>query len=91
MVVYKYTLPPFSAAAIRMQRGARVLHIAGQRDRVCLWALVDPHAEMEERRFVVVGTGHEMPPGEPESFRHLGTVLLDGGALVFHVFEEDQG
>ena len=39
---------------------------------------------MERRTFRVVGTGNPMPPGE---LAYRGTVQVERGLLVFHVFE----
>ena len=49
-----------------------------------LWALVDPDQPNEWRTFEMYGTGHPMPanPGE-----YVETFQMDGGALVWHVFE----
>lgn len=69
---------------IEMPVGAEILHVAEQNGQMCLWALVDPHALSEGRRFMVIGTGHEIV--EPV-LRHIGTALMFGGSLVFHAFE----
>lgn len=82
--IWKYVLSP--GMPVRMPRGATVLHAAGQGDDLCVWALVDPQAPTEERRFDVYGTGHPCPA--PEALgRYVGTAHLNDGALVFHVFE----
>lgn len=80
--VWKYTLEP--EITLHMPRGAGVLSVHAQGAEVCLWALVDPNAEAEPRRFVVAGTGHALPD---EPLRFLGSAHLHDGALVFHVFE----
>ena len=67
---------------VLMPLGAEVLSVAGQNEYPCLWARVDPEAELETRRFRVCETGAPGAEGE-----HVGTVLLYNGALVLHVFE----
>lgn len=42
----------------------------------------------ELRRFVVVGTGHEVPEERLASAAFLDTVVTAGGMLVWHVFAE---
>jgi hypothetical protein len=69
-----------------MPKGAQLLSVAEQRGDVCLWALVDPSAPKECRILSVVGTGWDYSPSLNAKF--IGTVLLDHGTLVFHVFEE---
>ena len=80
---WKFILQP--KTTVEIPDGAKILHIAQQREYLCMWALVDPEQPKVKRTFIVYGTGHDMPddPGE-----FVGTALMDGGSLVFHVFEE---
>jgi len=80
--VWKFELHPY--APVTMPVGAKPLHVGVQADAICLWALVDPNAMLEKRNFVIVGTGHDLPE---HAGKHLGTALLSGGSLVFHVFD----
>lgn len=84
--IHKYVVG--STATVSMPRGATVLTIQAQRDVPCIWAEVDTTQPLEDRRFIIFGTGHEMPADA--SLTYLGTFQLDGGALVFHVYEEDK-
>lgn len=68
-----------------MPEGATILHVAVQGGVPCFWALVDPEAPTEPRRFRVVGTGH--PIDDVDVLTFVGTFLLDVEGLVFHVFE----
>lgn len=82
--IWKFPLPVLHDFSLLMPRDARLLTVQAQADRPCLWALVDPAAPVEPRQFRMWGTGHERAE-EPGAY--LGTFQLDGGALVFHVFE----
>jgi len=84
MTVWKFVIAD-PETPVRMPEGSEVLHVAEQRGQVCLWALVDPGARLVDRRFVIAGTGHPLPP---HCGRFIGTVLLSGGALVFHFWED---
>lgn len=86
-VVYKYTLQAVSRQTVALPVGAQILSVAEQKGQVCLWALVDKDEVKEEDRTIIcVGTGHTEPNlGE---LRFFGTVLLRGGALVYHFFGE---
>lgn len=84
MTVWKFVIED-PETTVSMPKGAKVLHVAEQRGDVCIWAEVDPTMPLEPRRFVVAGTGQMLPVYRG---RHLGTVLLAGGALVFHVYED---
>ncbi len=83
--IWKYTLPVTDHPILPMQKDARVLSVDVQHGEVQVWALVDPEAPTELRRFRVSGTGH--PLGEEiESLRFIGTVQMMGGQLVWHIF-----
>jgi hypothetical protein len=78
--VWKYPLEP--DAQVEMPKGAMILDVQTQAGTPTLWALVDPKAAKEIRRFRTYGTGHDVPDN-PGKF--IGTVQIDW--LVFHVFE----
>ena len=81
--IWKFTLKP--QCELLMPKGAEVLSAREQYGAVCLWVLVDPDATAQEaRHFRVRGTGHSIE-GDPGRF--IDTVTLQGGALVWHVFE----
>ena len=81
--IWKFKLEP--ECTVKMPAGAEVLSVREQGHHIYAWALVDDQALPEERHFIGIGTGHEVPTGEPLKF--LGSAHLDDGALVFHVFE----
>jgi hypothetical protein len=82
--VWKYELEP-GENLCWLPRGAEVLSAQAQYDHLCLWARVDPDAPQDQRRFLVVGTGHTLPAGKRLAF--IATAQMHGGALVWHVFE----
>jgi hypothetical protein len=81
--IWKYALHPYTSHM--MPVGAKLLSVHAQGSEICLWALVDTEAALEERKFVVVGTGHKVPENAGQ---FIGTALLCLGVLVLHVFEE---
>lgn len=86
--IWKFEVQPNREDEIRvlMPKGAQVLTAREQHGTICIWAIVDPNPEVvrEGRLFEIVGTGWTMRPRER---KYIGTAHLDGGALVFHVFE----
>lgn len=83
--VWKYILKP--AISIEMLIASQLLSVNEQDGKICLWVLVDPEdMRMEVRHFRVFGTGHNIP--DKQLF--VGSALLEGGSLVFHVFESFQ-
>ncbi len=81
--IWKYTLPVTSHPILPMQKGAKVLSVDVQHGEIQVWALVDPEAPKELRRFRVASTGNAVGE-EIESLRFIGTVQM--GDLVWHIF-----
>lgn len=83
--IYKYPVPVDDWVEVKMSKGAQVLCVQMQNGTPCVWALVDPTKEIEERYFLWRGTGHSMPPNHG---KYIGTVQAHGGALILHLFEK---
>jgi hypothetical protein len=66
---------------VDMPVGAFPIHFAMQGSQPTLWAIVNPKEAREQRAFVIVGTGHEVP--EPSCYQ--GTCF--DGPFVWHLFE----
>lgn len=83
--IWKFQLETTDLQSVEMPDGAKVLTVQVQHGTPCIWAECDTEAEKEKRWFRTFGTGHPMPdkPGE-----YIGTYQLNGGDLVFHVFDE---
>lgn len=83
--IWKYQLHP-ETESFDMPRGANVIAVDVQYGVICLWCEVDTAQPKEQRKFEVIGTGHKYPAGF-ETLEYIGTVKLDGGTLIFHVYE----
>lgn len=84
--IYKYTIRP-DQLKVEMPKGAKVLTARGQMNEICIWAEVDTEREAEQRHFEVFGTGHKMNEDMGVDRNYIGTAQLEGGALIFHVYE----
>ena len=82
--VWKCILDVGERQTISLPRGARLLYAREQGENVCVWALVDLKEVATSRTLLVYGTGHPIERAGP----YLGSAHLDGGRLVFHVFED---
>lgn len=83
--VYKYKLGAVGITALVMPYGTQVLSVHSQDNEVMLWALLDDAGFAPEKRcFYAATTGQEMPD---DGRKFIGTVLLEGGAFVTHIFE----
>lgn len=83
MKIWKAVLEPRNVQAVQMPRGAKILSVQAQSNRAILWYLCDSEAPMEDRTIVRVVTGD----APPEGVLFIGTVQLDGGNFVVHIFE----
>jgi len=68
-----------------MPKGANIISLQTQFDTPCIWAIVNPDASKEKRTFFTIGTGHKYP--NFTGLVHIGSYSIQGGVLVFHVFE----
>jgi len=85
--IWKQSLECAEHQVVSLPRGSKVLCVQTQREQPCIW-FVTPETNnptMELRTFAIHGTGHECVT---VNGIYIGTFQLQGGALVFHVFEE---
>ncbi len=87
--VWKFRLNIDDRSELEMPVGAKVLHVAEQRGVARLWALVDPAAPLEFRKFRLTGTGHAIHNGF--ALTHHGSFLMSEDMRAFHLFEELSG
>jgi hypothetical protein len=84
--VLKYPLYPIEDEIKNyIHEGAEYLTIQTQFGRPTLWVLANLENHLVEKWFCIRGTGHRFKGNEG---KYLGTFQLDGGGLVFHVFEK---
>lgn len=84
LVIWKFPLPMEDRARVVMPFPGQVLHVAEQGGEPFVWAVVSPGAREVVRVLRVAGTGHPLGVGDRP---HVGSFLMRGGALVFHVFD----
>jgi len=92
MVIWKFPLAVTDVQKIDMPAGAQVLAVQVQYGKICVWAVVDPHAAIVQRTFHVIETGNPIPDGSWADW-YLGTIQMPGPGpggsmgLVWHVFD----
>jgi len=86
MKVFKYEVIPSDYFELELPKGARVLEVMQQYNKIQLWALVDEFAEKETRQFRFAGTGHLIEE-DMLQLNHISTFKVHDGELIFHVFE----
>lgn len=81
--IWKLQLNP-EKEVYEIPQGAEILSVQTQLGNPCIWFMCNPNARPETRRFVIIGTGHEIVV---ENLKFIGTFQLHEGKLVFHLFE----
>ena len=87
--VWKFPIPIQDEFELEMPRLAQILCVQVQRDQPCIWALVDPQERPHQTFFRLAGTG-QLIEGSEDDYIYVGTFQLQGGSLVFHLFEDMQ-
>jgi len=84
--IYEYKLNVVEKQRLFLPLGSKILSVKVQRGNICLCAMIDTTAKVEERVISIVGTGNPLPKINPDqSFVHIDTIQQYG--LVWHVFE----
>ena len=83
--IHKYPVVIDDFQEIVMPASASLLAFALQDGDPFLWARVDTNAHAVRRRFRLAGTGH--PLRITADAKYVGTVIMHGGGLVFHLFD----
>lgn len=84
--IWKFELPLQTTIKLNLPKGAKFAAVQVQHDTVCVWYQVNPQNPIKERPLYLVGTGLTVPEGTT----YLGTVQLNDGHLVLHVFENNK-
>jgi hypothetical protein len=84
-VIWKQTLQTVGTVQqVAMPSGAEIIHVAAQHNEPTIWFTCVVTNPTVMRKFVLVPTGGSMP----RDFQYVGTVLMDLGMLVLHLYEE---
>ena len=85
--IWKYELDTRGINEVKMPIGAEILALQTQFEKPCLWVLVDETQAFETRLFHIFGTGQAINMDIEKERKYIGTYQLQGGNLVFHLFE----
>ena len=82
--VHKYKLFTSEKQLLVLPVGSKILSVQEQYGEIVLYAMVDTSVrEVDTHTIYVYGTGHRI---EEMDIRFIGTVKLNAGTLMFHVF-----
>ena len=84
--VFKYALKVADEQKLTLPANAEILSVANQNENIVLYALVDTSVRgLQNHTIYIHGTGHVVSGG---NIAFIGTVVLHGGRLMFHVFRD---
>jgi hypothetical protein len=83
--IYKYGVELTDYFSIDMPTDAEILCCQIQFEKPFIWAMVNSENKLNERNFRVIGTGHLIE--EKEKLQYIDTFQINGGQLIFHLFE----
>jgi hypothetical protein len=85
--IFKYPIP--ENGNVLMASGSQILSVQMQNNQLCIWAEVNQKNRPVKQKFIVVGTGFEVPGFASEGYYFLQTV--QHGPYVWHVYMLDEG
>ena len=85
--IWKFQLEVLDTQFIWIPKNAEILSVQNQNEVPCMWALVNPTEEREEKCFEIFGTGHDVHCDMGVDRKFIGTFQMQNGSLVFHIFE----
>lgn len=71
--------------SVELPKGAEVISCQSQHDVITVWYECYALKPRKARYFEVVGTGMNFE--KTPAHKHIGTCIMDGGHLIWHVYE----
>jgi len=88
-VIHKFTIETRSEQ-ITIPRFAEILSCINQREKICLYALVDKSYPYINRTVYCIGTGQEMKNELVQKVYFVDTVIMHNGDLIWHIFVDKE-
>ena len=96
--IWKFPFKIADEIEIEMPGVAKILHVGVLRvtstddgEQPCLWALVKPNSKKLSRKFLIFGTGDDVPDLPiheplPNDLHHVGSFRTMRGQIAWHMF-----
>ena len=82
--IYKYELQILDEQQVIIPKGANILSVQVQDNKLYFYTLVDTDKEYTVETFLVLGTGNPIEYDIEKDYKHVGTVQQR--SFVWHVF-----
>jgi hypothetical protein len=86
MVIWKVSLKLTDEQIVRLPQNAQILSAQMQKGQISLWYLCNAHNPLVNFYIDIYGTGNPIS-SHIHTARFISTFQMEGGDLVFHVFE----
>lgn len=86
-VIYKYQMPVKERFTLKLPQGAEIIRVADQDGMFWLWAVVDTRVPDEERHFVAVKCGGNVPEGMNLKYIGMCAIFVQQ-ELALYIFED---
>lgn len=84
--IHKQILKITATQLLKLPLNSTILFVANQHNNLCIWyECLNSNDLTSDRLIYIIGTGHEIPIDL--RMNHLGSVLMAGDNLVWHVYE----
>jgi hypothetical protein len=83
--IWKYVIYPRKLNHM-VPRNGIIRYVSEQHGEICVWIEVNPNEAKEWRHFEIYGTGHPIIY-KGDNPQYIGSVKVDGGNFIFHVYE----
>lgn len=84
LTIYKFPLLAVTTQRVQIPGLIKILHLAVQGNRVCMWCFVDASKPTKEYTVITHGTGHDAADVIDASY--VGSYTLLNDSFVGHVF-----
>lgn len=85
IIVGKFELPIMTHQVVEIPHPAKIISVINQRDKIVLYAEINPNSWKVSKHIGIYGTGHELSFKDK---RFIGTVSTFNGDLIWHVYDE---
>lgn len=81
--IWKYQIPVLEDFTIKLPTGAEIIRFANEGGKLWLWAVVNPSAEIEDRRLLAFKAGAEMP-SEPMDYLGCAAIYIQAELMLYY-------
>lgn len=87
-IIYKFQIPIEYFFEIEMPQYSKIVGFQLQNENPIIWTVCDADLILVKRKFMLIGTGIEIPEDINVDFiDYIGTIQMNDAKLVWHLFD----